>query len=66
MADWQTGNMVLNSLTLLPAREIYPTPTQLPPYVISSPYDIDNVPRNQPWPLSLRGEMGVYSTGKDD
>ena len=33
--------MVLNSLTLLPAREIYPTPEQLPPYVISSPYDPD-------------------------
>ena len=32
--------MVLNSLTLLPAREIYPTPSQLPPYVISSPYDV--------------------------
>ena len=48
-----------------PATEIYPTPSQLPPYVISSPYDVDKLPRDQPWPLSLRGELGVYSTGKD-
>ena len=60
------GSMVLNSLTLLPAREIYPTPAQLPAYVISSPHDVDKLPRDQPWPLSLRGELGVYSTGKAD
>ena len=65
-AGWQVGDMVLNSLTLLPAREIYPTPKQLPPYKISSPYDPDKASRDQPWPLSLRGEMGAYSTGKGD
>ena len=27
---------------------------------------LDKAPRNQPWPLSLRGEMGAYSTGKGD
>ena len=59
------GNMVWNSLTLLPAREIYPTPSQLPDYVITSPYDeVPNTPRYQPWPLSLRGEMGAFSSGK--
>ena len=57
--------MVWNSLTLLPAREIYPTPAQLPDYVITSPYDeVPNTPRSQPWPLSLRGEMGAFSSGK--
>ena len=65
MADWSPATCVMNSLTLLPVTEIYPTPAQLPPYVISSPHDIDNMPRNNPWPLSLRGELGVYSTGKD-
>ena len=60
------GNMVLNSLTLLPGKEIYPTPSQLPPYVISSPYDLNpNTPREQPWPLSLRGELGAFSSGKE-
>ena len=39
-AGWQVGNMFLNSLTLLPAREIYPTPLQLPAYMIASPYDV--------------------------
>ena len=66
---WRTAtNMAINSLTLLPAREIYPTPSQLPNYVISSPYDvIPNTPRsNHPWPLSLRGEMGINSTGKGE
>ena len=29
-ADWQSGEMLLNSLTLASAREIYPTPSQLP------------------------------------
>ena len=62
--NWQSGSMVLNSLTLQPAREIYPTPSQLPPYVITSPYDVDpNTPRDQPWPLSLRGAMAAFSTG---
>ncbi len=61
---WQSGNMLLNSLTLLPAREIYPTPSQLPGFTINSPWDVDHVPRtNNPWPLALRGEMGAYSTG---
>ena len=65
-AGWQVGNMFLNSLTLLPAREIYPTPSQLPAYMIASPYDvITNAVRPNPWPLSLRGESGAYSTGKD-
>ena len=64
---WQSGNMVLNSLTLLPAREIYPTPEQLPGYTINSPWDIDNQPRpNNPWPLALRGEMGAYATGNGE
>ena len=46
-AGWQSGNMLMNSLTLLPVREIYPTPSQLPPYVIFSPYDINpNMPRD--------------------
>ena len=62
-AGWNASNMVLNSLTLLPAREIYPTPAQLRPYVISSRYDIDNEPRNHPWPMALRGELGVFSAG---
>ncbi len=70
-AGWNASNMVLNSLTLLPAREIYPTPAQLRPYVISSRYDIDDVsengigdvPRNHPWPMALRGELGVFSAG---
>lgn len=61
---WQSGNMLLNSLTLLPAREIYPTPSQLPGFTINSPWDVDHVARtNNPWPLALRGEMGAYSTG---
>ena len=58
--------MVLNSLTLLPAREIYPTPSQLPPYVISSPYDPENQPRDHPWPLALRGEIGAITTGNQE
>ena len=58
-AGWQSGNMLMNSLTLQPVREIYPTPTQLPPYVILSPYDIQNMPRANPWPLSLRAEIGA-------
>jgi hypothetical protein len=58
------GNMVLNSLTLLPAREIYPTPSQLPPYTVSSAYlPNPNTPRNLLWPLSLRAEMGAFSVG---
>jgi hypothetical protein len=58
------GNMVLNSLTLLPAREIYPTPSQLPPYTVSSPYlPNPNTPRNLLWPVSLRAEMGAFSLG---
>ena len=62
---WTEGNMDLNSLTLLPPREIYPTPSQLPPYVIASPYDKDpNIPREQPWPLALRAEFAGFSTGK--
>ena len=62
---WTAGNMDVNSLTLLPAREIYPTPSQMPSFVISSPYDKDpNTPRAQPWPLSLRGEFGGFSSGK--
>ncbi len=66
-AGYTTGNMVLNSLTLLPAREIYPTPSQLPDYVVTSPYDeVPNAPRYQPWPLSLRGEMGAFSSGKGE
>jgi hypothetical protein len=63
--SWTAGNTDLNSLTLLPAREIYPTPSQMPPYVIASPYDTPpNTPRNQPWPLALRAEFGGFSTGK--
>ena len=59
-----SSNMILNSLTLLPPREIYPTPAQLRPYVISSRYDIDpGTSRNHPWPLALRGELGVFPTG---
>ena len=63
---WPRSNMVLNSLTLLPAREIYPTPSQLLPYVISSPYDPENQPRNHPWPLALRGEIGAITTGNQE
>ena len=63
---WPRSNMVLNSLTLLPAREIYPTPSQLPPYVISSPYDPENQPRDHPWPLALRGEIGAITTGNQE
>ena len=33
---------LLNSLTLLPPREIYPTPSQLPGFTFLSRYDIDN------------------------
>jgi hypothetical protein len=61
---FNSSNMVLNSLTLLPPREFYPTPAQLRPYVIRSRYDIDpGASRNHPWPLALRGELGVYPTG---
>jgi hypothetical protein len=60
------GDMILNSLTLLPPREIYPTPTQLRPYVIASRYDVDTgALRNHPWPLALRGELGVFPAGID-
>jgi hypothetical protein len=63
----RNGNMKLNSLTLLPAREIYPTPSQLPAFNVISRYDANpNTPRPNPWPLSLRGELGIYSTGRDE
>ncbi len=64
-AGWAASNMVVNSLTLLPPREIYPTPAQLRPYIISSRYDLDHVARNHPWPLALRSEIGVYPAGVD-
>ncbi len=62
---FNSGDMVLNSLTLLPPREIYPTPSQLPAFTFLSRYDIDNQARTNPWPLSLRGELGVFSNGKE-
>jgi hypothetical protein len=62
-AGLTASNMVTNSLTLLPVREIYPTPAQTRPYLVASRYDIDHVPRNHPWPMALRGELGVFSAG---
>ena len=66
-APYNAGTMVLNSLTLLPAREIYPTPSQLPTFPITSPYDVDHTTQtNNPWPLSLRGANGAFNTGTED
>jgi hypothetical protein len=64
----RNGDMKMNSLTLLPPKEIYPSPSQLTNYTVISPYDAEpNKPRtNHPWPMSLRGEIGAYSTGKGE
>ncbi|HEY5814553.1 MAG TPA: hypothetical protein VIT23_18100, partial [Terrimicrobiaceae bacterium] len=61
-AIWAT-NMVINGITLRPINEIYPTPSQLPNYVLRSPIFTNsdvytNLPfgRAVPWPLAFRGE----------
>ena len=57
-------NMVINGITLRPGNEIYPTPSQLASYVLTSPIfansDVYPSPlpagREVPWPLAFRAE----------
>lgn len=68
-------SMAMNSITLQPAREIYPTPSQLPTYSIIPPVDPNQywewfptpaytTPTAEPWPLVFRGEFGIYNGGR--
>ncbi|MBE2178930.1 MAG: hypothetical protein IAE97_00460 [Chthoniobacterales bacterium] len=74
--SWDT-DMTTNGLTLLPVREIYPTPEQLPQYQMpqivnlsgdhttGAPTVISN-PNDLRvnWPLAFRSAMGVYTMGE--
>lgn len=58
---------LLNGLTLQPLKEIYPVPSQLPPYQVSGivyPTYWGTIPNGSPrWPLAFREEMGYGNEG---
>jgi Tfp pilus assembly protein PilX len=56
-------NMVINGITLGPAQEIYPTPSQLPPYRVVNPVPPNNVDFRS-WPLAFRAEQGKLTLGR--
>ena len=75
-ADLRAGtDMLTNGITLQPPVEIYPTPSQLPPYYVVNP--ANNVggwtwypsttasPTAVPWPLAFRGQTGLYQNGNN-
>ena len=69
-------DMTVNSITLQPSREIYPTPSQLPKYGYIIPEKVltgnlwtwhpatpNTVVTSQSYPLALRGMMGPQNSG---
>ena len=55
-------NMVINGITLRPAQEIYPTPSQLPLYKVVNP--VSPAVNECSWPLAFRAEQGIYTLGR--
>jgi hypothetical protein len=62
--DDSSTNMALNGITLRPPTEIYPTPSQLPGYVVKNRYL--NEITNRSWPLAFRQNRTDFTTGRND
>jgi hypothetical protein len=67
-------DMTTNGITLRPPVEIYPTPSQLPPYLVVNPVNVKVSPSlwypstpatatSEPWPLAFRGQLGLAQNG---